>query len=353
LNENLLGLSDCSHSDDIGLICDAYCPDNSTKGLLGIYNWTEREAEDVQRLPCAYMGTTTQGSCNISQTHAARRCNEYGRWEEPDLTYCVSEVTANLCFIREMEITAAANSLMALWNELIAANDPADRSSQNLETVDLLFQRVAMNDSISVDNETLMTATEIISVIQSWGNNETTRQILQQYSANIVGYYEEMSEKFANSGSLFSGPLRVGTPGVTFHGENFNDTVKEEGVKISVSISKSGELETTATSANASREIEEEAFISLPPSLFQLFPDNDSFSLAFTTFNTSVLLPQAPESRVNESIRVASHVIGATLLGYDIQNLTNITISITLRLANPDSQTVSCVVWDKTAAGTV
>ena len=82
-----------------------------------------------------------------------------------------------------MEITAAANSLMALWNELIAANDPADRSSQNLETVDLLFQRVAMNDSISVDNETLMTATEIISVIQSWGNNETTRQILQQYSA--------------------------------------------------------------------------------------------------------------------------------------------------------------------------
>jgi hypothetical protein len=139
-----------------------------------------------------------------------------------------------------MEITAAANSLMALWNELIAANDPADRSSQNLETVDLLFQRVAMNDSISVDNETLMTATEIISVIQSWGNNETTRQILQQYSANIVGYYEEMSEKFANSGSLFSGPLRVGTPGVTFHGENFNDTVKEEGVKISVSISKSG-----------------------------------------------------------------------------------------------------------------
>ena len=92
---------------------------------------------------------------------------------------------------------------------------------------------------------------------------------------SIVGYYEEMSEKFANSGSLFSGPLRVGTPGVTFHGENvsqflsslsslsppmsvfmllcisfniafsmnsiqFNDTVKEEGVKISVSISKSG-----------------------------------------------------------------------------------------------------------------
>ena len=82
-----------------------------------------------------------------------------------------------------MEITAAANSLMALWNELIAVNDLADRSSQNLETVGLLFQRVAQNDSISVDNETLMTATEIISVIQSWGSNETTRQILQQYSA--------------------------------------------------------------------------------------------------------------------------------------------------------------------------
>ena len=36
---------------------------------------------------------------------------------------------------------------------------------------------------------------------------------------SIVGYYEEMSEKFASSSSLFSGPLLVGTPGVTFHGE--------------------------------------------------------------------------------------------------------------------------------------
>ena len=77
----------------------------------------------------------------------------------------------------------AANSLMALWNELIAASDPADRSSQNLATVSLLFQRVARDDSISVDNETLMTATEIISVIQSWGNDDTTRQTLQEYSA--------------------------------------------------------------------------------------------------------------------------------------------------------------------------
>ena len=96
-----------------------------------------------------------------------------------------------------------------------------------------------------------------------------------------------------------------------------------------------GELVTTAMSANSLREVEEEAFISFPPSLFQLLPENDTFTLLFTIFNSSVLLPQAPDSTRNESIRVASYVIGATLLDYEIENLSNnSSISITLRLEN-------------------
>ena len=54
-------------------------------------------------------------------------------------------------------------------------------------------------------------------------------------------------------------------------------------------------------------------------------------------FNSSVLLPQSPGSSSNSSIRVASGVIGATLMNHTIANLTNETISITLRLEDPVS----------------
>ena len=82
----------------------AYCPDDNTDGLLGYYEWTERAAERTQTLPCVFNGTLSSGSCNISRTLATRLCNEYGKWAEPDLTYCLSEVTANLCFIRDVSV---------------------------------------------------------------------------------------------------------------------------------------------------------------------------------------------------------------------------------------------------------
>lgn len=92
-------------------------------------------------------------------------------------------------------------------------------------------------------------------------------------------------------------------------------------------------------SANSSREVEEEAFISFPPSLFHLLPENNTYTLLFTMFNSSVLLPQGPDSMRNESLRVASHVIGATLLDHEIENLSNNSnVSITLRLENSVSQ---------------
>ena len=89
--------------------------------------------------------------------------------------------------------------------------------------------------------------------------------------------------------------------------------------------------------ANMSLESGESASLSLPPSLFQLFPNTSSFTLLFAMYSSSVLLPQAPESQRNESIRVASSVIGATLFGHKIEELSNATISITLKLENPVS----------------
>ena len=51
-------------------------------------------------------------------------------------------------------------------------------------------------------------------------------------------------------------------------------------------------------------------------------------------FNSSVLLPY--NSTDDDSIRVASSVIGATLMNYTITNLSD-PISITLRLEDPVS----------------
>ena len=78
---------------------------------------------------------------------------------------------------------------------------------------------------------------------------------------------------------------------------------------------------------------EEESSISLPPSLF----GNESSTLIFTVFNSSVLLPLSPDKERNESIKVGSSVIGATLLDHEVSNLTDGTISITIRLESPVS----------------
>ena len=60
-------------------------------------------------------------------------------------------------------------------------------------------------------------------------------------------------------------------------------------------------------------------------------------NLIFTVFNSSVLLPLSPDKERNESIKVGSSVIGATLLDHEVSNLTDGNISITLRLESPVS----------------
>ena len=72
---------------------------------------------------------------------------------------------------------------------------------------------------------------------------------------------------------------------------------------------------------------------SLPSSLF----GNESSTLIFTVFNSSVLLPLSPDKERNESIQVDSSVIGATLSNHEVSNLTDGNISITLHLESPVS----------------
>ena len=90
---------------------------------------------------------------------------------------------------------------------------------------------------------------------------------------------------------------------------------------------------TESDSANTLSQTAEQASISLPPSLFELY-SNDAFTLLFTMMNSSVLLPYS--ATTNPSIRVASSVIGATLLDHDVRDLDD-NITIILRLEYPVS----------------
>ena len=89
---------------------------------------------------------------------------------------------------------------------------------------------------------------------------------------------------------------------------------------------------TASNSANSSSLDYEQASITFPPSLFNL--TNDTFTLLFTMMNSSVLLPYS--NTTNPSIRVASNVIGATLLDHDVRDLDD-NITIILRLEYPVS----------------
>ena len=94
-----------------------------------------------------------------------------------------------------------------------------------------------------------------------------------------------------------------------------------------------GDLSAQSGPANNSSDEEPDISISLPPSLFQQL-SNDSFTLLFSMFESSVLLPQANESR--STFAVASTVVGATVANHDIAGLDD-NITVTLRLGYPVS----------------
>ena len=56
----------------------------------------------MQALPCEYGGTLNKGDCDIVDASATRLCNDYGKWEKPDVSKCISQVTEMLCDIRNV-----------------------------------------------------------------------------------------------------------------------------------------------------------------------------------------------------------------------------------------------------------
>ena len=69
---------------------------------------------------------------------------------------------------------------------LSLANHTDDQSSTNLNTVTNTFQIIAENESIAVNREVLVSATNILSLIQSWGMDNSILDILQNSSAEYV-----------------------------------------------------------------------------------------------------------------------------------------------------------------------
>ena len=86
------------------LVLTAYCLDETTEQLKGHYTWSEIEATELQTQLCEFGGTVTEGGCDIIPANVNRQCNEFGRWEAPDVSNCISEVTNRLCSIREVRI---------------------------------------------------------------------------------------------------------------------------------------------------------------------------------------------------------------------------------------------------------
>ena len=82
-----------------------------------------------------------------------------------------------------MGVSDADSSLEAVQSVLADATDPEDRTSTNLETIDSIFHAVAEDDTISVNQEAFDTATRILSQLQGWGEDNTTRDTLHTLSA--------------------------------------------------------------------------------------------------------------------------------------------------------------------------
>lgn len=67
----------------------------------GDYNWSRTQALERQHMECTYMGMGDQ-ECEIVKANVTRLCNEYGVWMEPNTSKCYTEITENLCIIRNV-----------------------------------------------------------------------------------------------------------------------------------------------------------------------------------------------------------------------------------------------------------
>ena len=92
----------------------------------------------------------------------------------------------NLLFILQMGISpdTARSAVMGIQMVLSQVNETEDRSSTNLDTVEITFRKlVDENNNISIDEDILESATVILSDIQGWGMDNSSLETLQNTSA--------------------------------------------------------------------------------------------------------------------------------------------------------------------------
>ena len=85
------------------------CPAETTALLKGTYNWSSIMAEEIQIIDCTYMGEGDR-ECEVVSANATRVCNDIGKWEEPDVSNCLTRITQTLCEIRNVR-----GNLLKLW----------------------------------------------------------------------------------------------------------------------------------------------------------------------------------------------------------------------------------------------
>ena len=101
--------------------------------------------------------------------------------------------------------------------------------------------------------------------------------------------------------------------------------------------------ETTITTQMSTLPEDQDASISLPPSLFAELRNTTEIGIGFTFYRTAALFPLPEGSPSN--LTIGSSVIGALVGGQSISNL-NESVTIFLRLTQPvrmDMLVISCI----------
>ena len=80
-----------------------------------------------------------------------------------------------------MEITI--NTVIAIEMAIAEVNETEDRSNTNLHTVEMTFQTLVENDTMSINRVVMESAIEILSHIQSWRMDNASLDALENTSA--------------------------------------------------------------------------------------------------------------------------------------------------------------------------
>ena len=75
----------------------AYCNNETTQFSRGTYKWSETSAEDTREHPCQFGPVN-----NIVEGYVRRYCDPYGKWEEANITECLTEAQRTLMDIQNV-----------------------------------------------------------------------------------------------------------------------------------------------------------------------------------------------------------------------------------------------------------